>query len=209
MSLRLLIALLVALTMSVSSGCGESSHKKTIHFAKLGLDIPSSYFEGSSGSSPPSGDEDSTVINAVFPNMRPSKSSEWNDPNDVRVTVRRIGKMTSTEFLLSDYERLKYSAAPARPMLVASSATEHKFIVHYSPGSSDVATYVIRTLPDGSQLSLEDPGSWSYSFECNRRVGEVEVTYQFRKNGGPDAATLDVAVVALLERLASFRVIRQ
>lgn len=203
MNFRAVLAVLVTLTMLATSGCRESSRKESVHFVKLGLDIPSTYFDGNSDSTPPSGDEDYGVIHLIFPSMRPAKSSEWNDPNHVRVTIRRIKNATRTEQLLSDYERLKYSTAPARPMLVASSAAERKFLVQVSPGSGDVATYVVRTLSDGSHLSIEDSGTWAYTFSCNRRIGEVEVTYQFRKSGGPDAATLDGAVVSLVERLTS------
>ena len=111
MNFRAVLAVLVTSTLLATSGCRESSRKESVHFAKLGLEIPSNYFDGNSDPTPPSGDEDYGVIHVIFPSMRPAKSSEWDDPNHVRVTVRRIKTATRTEHLLSDYERLKYSAA--------------------------------------------------------------------------------------------------
>ena len=201
MNPRPALTVLVVLTMLANSGCGKSSRDESVRFAKLGLDIPVTYFEAQSSPISPSPEDDYAVITAIFPDMRPAKSSEWRDPNNVFIVFRRVVRMTRTEDLISNYEKLKGSTTPARPILVASSATERRFNVKFGRAPDEISTYVVRNLPDGSLLSIEDPGTWSSKSVCNRRVGDVEVNYHFEKTGGPDAESLDAAVVSLMKRL--------
>lgn len=122
------------------------------------------------------------VANALFPTM---ESVNVNDPKKLPTTIRidiSIDRgMTRAESFLRDVDRLSAKNVPAKPVLISEEGDAKKYSVKIS-GSGRAVIHRITRSEDGRPIDTVDKGEWAATYQVNRVVGPLEVTYQYHKS---------------------------
>jgi hypothetical protein len=177
--------------MIAATACGKSAAMEDRpKFSDL--HIPAAYT-----ASEPGLHEDFVIVVASYPSMRPYGIQMGAATLDkVRITISKIHSGTEVERLLSDFERLKHSTAPAKPVFVGN---DKGFAIYTIRVGSSVQEWKVKLPFDGDSLGFQDPGGASHVLMGNRRFGNMEVTYSFRKGLNVEPMEIDRAVVKLIQ----------
>jgi hypothetical protein len=137
-----------------------------------------------------------------YPSMAPTGPDRIPQADEIGVWVHLFERRGSTESMVA--EALD-EFNPERPGHEYHAGTEGAYELYRAfvgRGESQVeVTYYVFKAKDGSLVGVEDPGSWSGSYEVLRKIApDLQITYLIAKPVGRDFIEIDEAVTSFINQ---------